>query len=161
MNVAVQDSRRQIIDTFGSHAAFRAAGDDLFVLKQGSALVMLHVEEWDDKAVVRCVAQVVQGARVDGALAGELLRLNAHLRFGAFSWWPDGNVVLLSHTMLGGDALDPRTLLAAVRDVALVADEYDDTIVARFGGRRVTDLVEDADLRKILAESPDAFSLKG
>ena len=43
--------------------------------------------------------------------------------------------------------MDPKELIATVHDVALVADEYDDRIVARYGGARMQDVIEESAMR--------------
>ena len=45
------------------------------------------------------------------------------------------------------------------RRVALVADAYDDRIVAAFGGRRMQDVIEDSALSHILNPEPDTQDL--
>jgi hypothetical protein len=100
---------------------------------------------------------LVRGATMNGSLAQELLTLNAHLRFGAFAWEPEDESVLFLHSILGGATLDPEELMATVRDVALIADEYDDRILKRFGGSRMIDLLEDAAIERLLEKDPGAF----
>ena len=41
-------------------------------------------------------------------LALQLLEMNALLRFGAFAYVPAGDVIIFSHTLLGGETLDAR-----------------------------------------------------
>ena len=48
--------------------------------------------------------------------------------------------------------------MATIRDVALIADDWDDKIIERFGGQRMQDLLEENALSKVLHEEPDAFS---
>lgn len=118
----------------------------LYVIKQGSSYVMISViptGEQREHAMVRLTAQVVAGVRPDPALFRQLLILNNKLRFGAFAYEPEGELILFSHALLGGSTLNPNELLAAVHDVALVADRYDDHIVARYGGRRMQDVLEE------------------
>jgi hypothetical protein len=138
--------------------AYRKVDDTLYVIKQGSAYVMINVVPWgDNRAMVRCTAQLVKGVDVDGPLAKQLLQLNAHLRFGAFAIDPVEHTVLFTHTILGGTTLDAEELNATLRDVALIADEYDDKLVARYGGQRMTDLLEDAAMERIIEKNPDSF----
>ena len=57
---------------------------------------------------------------------------------------PAGDVIIFSHTLLGGATLDAEELVTTIRDVAIVADEYDDRIAARYGGSTMQDLLEDS-----------------
>jgi len=77
-------------------------------------------------------------------LAMQLLEMNALLRFGAFAYVPTGEVIVFSHTLLGGATLNATELTAAVRDVAIIADEYDDRIAARYGGQTMQELLEES-----------------
>jgi hypothetical protein len=46
--------------------------------------------------------------------------------------------------------MDPKELIATVSDVALIADAYDDRIVARYGGQRMQDVVEETALKHLM-----------
>src|SRR5260370_29641988 len=96
----------------------------------------------NDRALVRVVAQVVAGVRPEPSLFRQLLILNGQLRFGAFAYIPDGDLIMFGHSILGGDTMDDKELVATVHDVALVADEYDDRIVARYGGARSQGVIQ-------------------
>jgi hypothetical protein len=125
----------------------------LYVIKQGSSYVMIAVLKTGpagDHILVRVTAQVVAGVRPEPALLRQLLILNGKLRFGAFAYEPHGELVLFQHTLMGGTTLDDNELLAAVHDVALVADRYDDHIVARYGGRRMQDVLEESAWARLL-----------
>jgi hypothetical protein len=125
----------------------------LYVIKQGSSYVMISVIATGpshESALVRVTAQVVAGVRPEPPLLRQLLILNGKLRFGAFAYEPDGELILFSHALLGGATLNANEVLAAVHDVALVADRYDDHIVARYGGRRMQDVVEESAWARLL-----------
>ena len=92
--------------------------------------------------------------RPEPQLLRQLLILNGKLRFGAFAYEPDGELILFSHALLGGSTLNANEVLAAVDDVALVADRYDDHIVARYGGRRMQDVVEESAWARLLHLTP-------
>ena len=53
--------------------------------------------------------------------------------------------------------LDPEELHATLRDVALIADEYDDKLMKRYGGQRMIDLLEEAAMERIMEKNPDKF----
>ena len=145
---AVAASCAHIEKALGKSPAFRKVEEDLYVVKQGSSYVMISVtatgpkSKHNERALVRVVAQVVSGVRPEASLFRQLLILNGQLRFGAFAYVPDGNLILFTHSILGGPSMDEREVVATVHDVALVADEYDDRIVARYGGARMQDVVE-------------------
>jgi hypothetical protein len=106
----------------------------------------------NDRALIRVVAQVVAGVNAEPSLFRQLLILNGQLRFGAFAFIPDGNLVMFGHSILGGDSMDVKELVATVHDVALVADEYDDRIVARYGGARMQDVIEEKAMSHLFGE---------
>src|SRR6476659_3621184 len=159
MNPAEVATALLIEKTLETSPAYRKIDDSLYVIKQGSAYVMISVVPWgDNKAMVRCTSQLVKGVNVDGPLAKQLLELNAHLRFGAFAWEPSEQTVLFTHAILGGTTLDPEELMATLRDVALVADEYDDKLMKKYGGQRMIDLLEAAAMERIMDKDPESFS---
>jgi Putative bacterial sensory transduction regulator len=145
MNAAAKISCQTIEKALKKSSAFRKIDDGLYVVKQGSSLVMISVLAWNaDRALVRCVAQLVKGVNMEVPLAMQLLEMNAMLRFGAFAYVPAGEVVIFSHTLLGGSTLNAEELTATVRDVAIIADEYDDRIAARYGGQTMQELLEES-----------------
>ena len=158
---AVAASCAHIEKALGKSTAFRKVEDRLYVVKQGSSYVMISVvptgakAHSDERAVVRVVSQVVCDVRPEGSLFRQLLILNGQLRFGAFAYVPEGNLVLFCHSILGGEAMDPRELVATVHDVALVADEYDDRIVARYGGSRMQDVIEESAISHVFGGATD------
>jgi hypothetical protein len=162
---AVTASRELIEKTLGKSTAYRKVDEGLYVVKQGSSYVMISVvatgpkSKHNDRAVVRVVAQVVAGVKPEPSLFRQLLVLNGQLRFGAFAYVPDGELIIFTHSILGGSGMDPRELTATVHDVALVADEYDDRIVARYGGARMQDVVEQSAMAHIFGGGDDAATL--
>jgi hypothetical protein len=159
MNSAELATVAVIEKTLSGSPAYRKVDDRLYVIKQGSAFVMINIVPWaDEKAMVRCVAQLVKGVDMDGDLAMQLMQLNSHLRFGAFAYDPTDRLVLFVHAILGGTTLDPDELLATLSDVAIIADEYDDKIADAYGGQRMLDLLEQAAMERILASDPSDFA---
>lgn len=154
MNPAEVATALVIERTLSKSAAYRKVDDRLYVIKQGSAYVMVAIVPWGtNKAMLRCTAQLVKGVRMDPKLAVQLLELNSHLRFGAFAWNDTDGVILFTHTILGGATLDDDELVATLSDVALVADEYDDKLMKKYGGQRMLDLLEEAAIERILEKS--------
>lgn len=124
-------------DLFGELARAR---DDLpgYYLTMGSAVVQAFVLTWGDKdAVVNVRSYVVMGAERTPEMLEFLLRQNYDMRFGGFSLDKDGDVVF-EHTIVGS-ACDKDELKASVMGVLSTADEYDDQIVSRWGGKRALD----------------------
>jgi hypothetical protein len=158
---AVSASCAHIEKALGKSPAFRKVEDNLYVVKQGSSYVMISVmptgskSRHAERALVRVVAQVVSGVRPEGSLFRQLLILNSQLRFGAFAYMPDGDLIIFAHSILGGEDMDPKELVATVHDVALVADEYDDRIVARYGGARMQDVVEESAMARMFGVSDE------
>src|SRR4051812_7974115 len=77
----------------------------LYVIKQGSSYVIISVfpsGKSQGQALVRVVARVVSGVRPEPSLFRQLLILNGTLRFGAFAYDPNGEVILFAHSLLGG-----------------------------------------------------------
>jgi len=124
MNAAEKKTAEVIEHTLESNKAYRKVEDRLYVVKQGSSYVMINIVPWGERAIVRCVAQLVKGVKMAESLAMQLLQLNAVLRFGAFAHVKQDNLVLFLHSILGGETLDPEELVAhaavaAHADVAL------------------------------------------
>jgi hypothetical protein len=71
---------------------------------------------------------------------------------------PAEHVILFTHTFLGGHTLDPEVLQATLRDVALIADEYDDKLMKKYGGQRMMDLLEEAAMERIMERDPSNFN---
>ncbi len=75
-------------------------------------------------------------------LALKLLRLNARLRFGALATCRKVHVwSLLTHFLAERRSI-PREITTALRDLSLLADEFDDRIVDEAGGKRMQDLID-------------------
>lgn len=130
--------------------AYACVERGFYVVRQGSAYVYVQVVPWEPgRAVVRLVAQLAGGVDMTPELALKLLRLNARMRFGSFGFVADGACVVFSHSLLGGATLDREELVTALRQLALVADEYDDRIVDEAGGKRMQDLIDDAASAKL------------
>jgi hypothetical protein len=154
---AVQAASRKIEKMLGDSLAYRKVEDGLYAVKQGSSMVMIKVHPWKDHAIVRLVAQLVKGVSMECPLAVELLGLNAILRFGAFAFVPEGQAIILCHTLIDRDLGDREEFRTTIRDFAFVADEYDDRIAARYGGQTMEDLMEEsvlAHVRKVAGPDP-------
>jgi hypothetical protein len=155
-HAAVQAASQKIEKMLGSSPAYRKVEDGLYAVKQGSSMIMIKVHTWKDHALIRLVAQLVKGVSMECMLAVELLQLNAVLRFGAFAFVPEGQAIVLCHTLLDRDLGDKEEFTQTIRDFAFVADEYDDRIAARYGGQTMEDLMEESVLARMRqAGGPD------
>lgn len=141
------------------NAAYKRLGPSQFVVKQGSTFVMLTVSLiGEGQAQVRCLAQLVKGVDMKPELALELLKLNTRLNFGAFGYSEGAKLVLLTNSILGGETLDAAEIISTLESLVRVADEYDDLIIAKYGGQRMTDLLEASTLGKLFSDpSVNAF----
>ena len=106
----------------------------------GSAIAQVGVFSWgENDATVTSRAYVVTGADLTQDLMKYLLNETADMRFGGFGLDNDGDI-LFQHAIVGSRA-DKEELRASVMAVIITADEYDDKIVARWGGQRALDRV--------------------
>ncbi len=112
-----------------------------FYVRYGSTVLEISVEAYGPKeAVVTIMSYCVQGADVEEELLVGLLEMNHALPLGAFSLLDRD--VFFSHSLLGRD-LQPRSLLSAIAAVADIADEWDDRLVARYGGQTALERIQD------------------
>jgi hypothetical protein len=103
-----------------------------FYLKYGSTVLEISIHPYqEDDAVIEILAFCVQGVEPSFEMMQELLRLNSEVALGAFSML--GKDIFFSHSFLGR-RLRPEQLIASLDIVANVSDEYDEQIVAAFGG---------------------------
>lgn len=124
-------------ELFGEFAIAREDAP-MFAVLVGSAVAQILVMPWrDDDATITTRAYVVSGAELSQDLMHYLLRKNADMRFGAFGVDDDGDI-LFEHSIVGSTCDKPE-LKASVMAVVMVADDYDDEIVSRWGGQRAID----------------------
>lgn len=117
-----------------------------FYVRYGSTVLEVAVEPYGpEEAEVSIVAYCVQGVELDEELMAGLLELNHHLAFGAFSL-VEGDI-FFSYSLFGR-SLDPRNLLGALAAVATVSDDYDDRLVAKYGGQTALERIRDTGGRK-------------
>ncbi len=103
-------------------------------IAKGSAITRVTLLEAADLFQLRvCAIVMTIDAAVDrAALFGHLLTLNASLHGAAFAL--DGDQILLVSQRSTLD-LDRSEILDTLHRVTAAADEHDDDLVARFGGR--------------------------
>jgi hypothetical protein len=124
------------------YGKFPCARNDVpgLALFMGSALVEVFVFPWNqDDAVINTRSYVVTGAELTPDLMRFLLRENNNMRFGAFGVDEQGDIVF-EHTIVGSTCDQPE-LEASVNAVLAIADDYDDKIVERWGGKRALDRI--------------------
>ncbi len=113
--------------------------DGHFYVRYGSTVIEISVEPYGPEEIaVTVMSYCVQGVEVDENLLLGLLELNHTLPFGAFSLV--GTDIYFSYAIFGR-TLERRNLLNAIAAVANVTDEYDDLIVAKYGGERALDRI--------------------
>jgi hypothetical protein len=106
----------------------------------GSAFAQVGVFPWgEDETIVTTRAYVVTGVELTPELMRFLLLENAGMGFGAFGVDDDGDIIF-EHSIVGSTS-DQQELEASLIAVAKTADDYDDQIVARWGGERALDQV--------------------
>jgi len=124
-------------DLFGSCAQ---AQPDVpgWSIAMGSSLVHVLVLPWGAvSAVIVNRAYVVTDAELTPDLMRFLLDKNDSVLFGSFGVDGDGDI-FFGHTLYG-PSCDQEELEYSVRAVLSVADEADDEIRSRWGGRRALD----------------------
>ena len=117
-----------------------------FYVSYGSTVIEISVEPYGpEELAVTVMAYCVQGVEVDRNLLLGLLELNHTLPFGAFSLV--GTDIFYSYSIFG-HTLERRNLLNAIAAVTNIADDYDDRIVAKYGGERALDRIRTTGGRK-------------
>jgi hypothetical protein len=109
--------------------------DGASMIAKGSAVALIKAVELSGGRTGVIVFSITNmGVRVDDELTRFIATENGKLVFGVLHLEESESAVALSHTLLG-EFLNREELNVAVAGVIAVADEYDDRIKARFGGR--------------------------
>lgn len=120
--------------------------NDHFYVRYGTTVLEISVEPYGpEEAMVIIMSYCVQGVDLEENLLLGLLELNHQLTLGFFSLVE--NDIFFSHSLFG-QSLTARDLLRAITAVATIADEYDDRIVARFGGQTALERIQDTGGRR-------------
>jgi hypothetical protein len=107
---------------------------------EGSAFAQVGVFPWgSDDAIITTRSYVVADIELTADLMRYLLHENGGMHFGAFGVDDDGDI-FFEHSIVGSTC-DRKELESSVIAVLRTADEYDDRIVERWGGRRALDEV--------------------
>lgn len=120
--------------------------NDHFYVRYGTTVLEISVDPYDsEEAVVTIMSYCVQDVEIAEELLLGLLELNHRLTCGSFSLVE--NDIFFSYALFGKN-LSPRDLLRAITAVATVADDYDDRIVAKYGGQTALDKIQDTGGRR-------------
>lgn len=122
-------------ELFGSLCKTRADIPVIAVLA-GSVLAQVGVSAWgENDATITTRAYLVTDVELTPDLLLFLLQENEHMRFGAFGIDADHDI-FFEHAILGS-TVDKAELKSSVLAVAATADQYDERIIARWGGTRL------------------------
>ena len=117
-----------------------------FYVSYGSTVLEIAVEPYGpEEASVVVMAYCVQGVDLEEDLLLGLLEINHEYPYATFSLVERDVFV---HHSLFGRCLDRRNLLGAIAAVATTSDDFDDRIVARYGGQTALDRIRSTGGRK-------------
>ncbi len=117
-----------------------------FYVGYGSTVLEVSVEPYGpEETIIPITAYCVQGVGLEEELLLGLLEMNHELPVGAFCLV--GHDIYYSHTLFG-KSLDRKNLLGAIAAVANISDDYDDRIVAKYGGQTALDRIRDTGGRR-------------
>jgi hypothetical protein len=112
--------------------------EPLFIVNLGSAVASTRVVPWhDDETLITTRSYVVTDIELTPELSYYLLRENNGIFFGRFAYDAEDDIVF-EHSLVGASC-DLVELNHSVTTVIRIADNYDDEIVARWGGKRALD----------------------
>jgi len=99
--------------------------DDIYSFSFGTISVNVEVRPWHSEDVlVEVYAYLADDMELSHEQLEELLRLNARMSFGAFGLSLE-NSLKFSYA-LAGKNLDMNEISAAIQNVAVIADQYDE-----------------------------------
>ena len=120
--------------------------DGHFYVRYGSTVLEIAVDAYGpEEAIVHITSYCVQGVHVSDELLRGLLQTNHERPLGAFSLV--GEDIFYSYALLAR-SMQPRDLLRAIAAVADFSDEFDDRIVAEFGGQTALQRIQDTGGRR-------------
>ena len=126
-------------EIFGEFAVERQDSPS-FGIMVGSAYSQTGVFPWGkDDATITTRSYVVTGTELVPDLLLFLLTENDRVRFGAFGVDKDKDI-FFEHTIVGSTC-DREELKASVMAVVMTADQYDEQIVAKWGGQTARDRI--------------------
>ena len=120
--------------------------NDHFYVRYGTTVLEISVEPYGtEETIIVIMSYCVQDVELEEELLAGLLELNHRIPCGHFS--VVGNDIFFAHSLFGS-SLEPRDLLRAITSVATLADDYDDRIVARYGGQTALERIQDTGGRR-------------
>lgn len=120
--------------------AWERGPENTFVVTRGSAVAFVRpIDLPGERTGVAVVSITNVGMRMDDELTHFIATENGKLAFGALHLDEGNSAVALGHTLLG-TFLNREELNVAIAAVSSLADDYDDRIKARFGGRLAREL---------------------
>ena len=121
-------------DLFGE-AVVRFEDEPLFIVTIGAAVASTRVVPWgENDALVTTRSFVVTDVAVTPELSYYLLRANNGIHFGRFALDSE-NDIIFEHS-LAGSSFNCIDLKHSITTVVRLADDYDDEILAQWGGQR-------------------------
>ncbi len=121
--------------------AYHDPENNHFYVRYGTTVLEISNEPYGpEEAAVTIMSYCVQGVEIDEELLRKLLVLNHRIPFGCFSL--AGSDIFFSHSLFGR-TLSRSNLITAVSAVATFADDYDDKIVAGYGGQTALQRIEE------------------
>jgi len=135
------DKLREYLSDLFEEEPYHDPESNHFYVRYGTTVLEISVDPYgSDEAVVTVMAYCVQDVELEEDLLLGLLELNHQISCGSFSLV--GNDIFFAHSLFGR-SLEPRDLLRTITSVATVADDYDDRIVARYGGQTALEKIQD------------------
>lgn len=118
-----------------SGSIHQVADRPVFLIRKGSTVVHVAVNAFgEDEASITVGSSVVTGAQVTPELMAFLLAHNHGSLFGAFGLHPENRTITLDHSIVGSTC-DQKELMMSISFVAGAADQLDDVIIGKFGGK--------------------------
>ncbi len=129
-NAAQEKIRGYLAEIYPDYVDFE---DGTYTVNEGSAIISVTVRPWyENDIVIEFASQLVSNADINETTMKWLLEKNVDLHFGALGLLFDGTIVYSQ--ALPGACLNKEAVQATVRTVAMIADHYDDEIIAMAGG---------------------------
>jgi hypothetical protein len=140
----VEQVKSKIQGFLQKHGSVTIDNDGDFAYEWGSSAVFIRVLDWGDGDVLVNVYAIVAGqVPITDELCADLI-LERSMVVGAWSINRDSSNpkvgdITFSIRLFGND-LDESEIIKAIALTGEVADDQDDQIVARFGGKRMADI---------------------
>ncbi|HET7510628.1 MAG TPA: hypothetical protein VFJ65_10310 [Solirubrobacterales bacterium] len=140
------DKLREYLSDLFEEEPYHDPESNHFYVRYGSTVLEISVEPYGtEETMVVIMSYCVQDVELEEDLLLGLLELNHQISCGSFSLV--GNDIFFAHSLFGR-SLEPRDLLRTITSVATVADDYDDRIVARYGGQTALEKIQDTGGRR-------------